>query len=186
MGCKSRETVALEKLKAARSQLVEAQNAARQSESARLEEQKKVVIIECEAERLSKVKEYEEARKAAYAAAEAAKKALEEAKIKEKEAAEAIKSHMKATGEAAALELKEKLDAVGGGDAKEDKNAMKEAAKAAALALKEIEKMRLEREKDRQSKIKEAQGLEKKKRPLAIVDGATGSPAKKARANDVD
>merc|ERR1712125_62840 len=106
--------------------------------------------------------------------------------IKEKVAAEAIKSHMKATGDTAAAELKEKLDAIGGPDAKEDKGAMKQAAKTAAQELKEIEKMRLEREKERQAKIREAQGLEKKKRALAIGDGAAESPAKAARSNDVD
>merc|ERR1712176_264155 len=113
-------------------------------------------------------------------------KALEEAKIKEKEAAKTIKNHMKATGDSAAAELKEKLDAIGGGDAKEDKSAMKQAAKTAAQELKEIEKMRIEREKERQAKIREAQGLEKKKRALALVDGAADSPAKAARSNDVD
>merc|ERR1712226_1554812 len=84
---KARESIAFEKLKAARSQLTEAQAATREATNSRLEEQKKVVVLENELERGSNTHEYE-----------AAKKALFDAKIQEKEASEKIKMNLKAAG----------------------------------------------------------------------------------------
>jgi len=95
---KARESIAFEKLKAARSQLAEAQAATRDATNSRLEEQKKVVVLENELERGSNTHEYEAAKKAAREAMEAAKKALFDAKIQEKEASEKNQDEFESCG----------------------------------------------------------------------------------------
>merc|ERR1712086_127543 len=122
--------------------------------------------------------------------AEAAKKAYLEATLKAKEVAEEIKSKRQALAITDDPQAAEKAKAEAERAVEEDK-ARKEAKTFEKNAehdlkndLKQLEKARQQRDKDRAKAFKEAAGLGSKKR--AISDGAAASPAKATKIQDVD
>jgi len=190
------ETIALEKFKAAKTSLINAQKNVAAKKLAVGEEEKALEVLSNEGENNKKDADLIKAREEAAAAREAAKKALEEARAKEKEIAESIKAKRhalaitddpeaeakaKAAAEKAAEEAKAKQEA---------KHLEKAAEKDLKNSLKELEKARADRDKARAQAFKEAAGLGKAKKRLAVGDGSAASPAKAGRVaekiQDVD
>merc|ERR1712039_1168560 len=89
----------------------EAASNTQQVETDKCEAEKTMKILELELASREKMKELEDAKKAAQQAAEAARKALEESKQKEKEAQEAFKASLMEQNKKEAEALKEHADA---------------------------------------------------------------------------
>merc|ERR1712039_575494 len=162
----------------------EAASNTQQVESDKCEAEKTIKLLELELASREKMKELEDAKKAAQAAAEAAKKALEDSKRMEKEAQEALKSSLMEQNkkEAEAMREHADVDKLGSDARKEKKVADKVAAKEVLTELSQIEKARLQREKNRQQKYREPAGFGKGggRGLKALTMGGGTSPAKRA------
>jgi len=193
-----RETIAVEKIKASLNAKMEAASDTKKAIESRETAAKQMLVLEMEAQARKNVGGLEDAKKASHAEVEAAKQRLEEAKAKEKEAAEAFKHRLIAQREkeSALLEEKEREGELEGAVAKAEAKLKDKAEKAAVSAeLKDIEKMRQARDKERQQMIKEAAGVKRKfQKALMAPEAAVSptksapraSPAKAARIEDVD
>lgn len=184
------ETLALEKLKAARRELIEAQKNVSQKKWEAGDGDRALQVLESEGEMQKKTQDLLKQKEEVNAAKEAAKKALMEAQVKAKEVAQAMKEKRQALAltddpEAAA---RAKAEAERGAEEdkerKEAKTAGAHAEKDLKVQLKALDKMRADRDKERAKAFKEAAGLGSKKRALA--DGSAASPAKGAKIQDVD
>merc|ERR1711862_494725 len=134
-----------------------------------------------------KVSEYERQRQEAQVAIVAAKKALEEVKMKEKETAAAAKNALIEQREKDAALLKGNKDIEADADNISNKDplaAQKAAEKNYEKEWKQIEKMRMAREKERQVIFREAAGLIKTKshakRALMNAPHDAGAPTSKS------
>merc|ERR1712107_408356 len=87
-----KETLAFDKVKVTREAMLESKKQTREAQVGLGDIEKRIAILELEAEARGKTKDLTDAKEQSSKAAEAAKKALEEAKAKEKPAAEAAKS----------------------------------------------------------------------------------------------
>eukprot|EP00434_Breviolum_minutum_P008643 symbB.v1.2.007622.t1/scaffold469.1/size203783/3 len=181
-----REDVAFEKLKAANTAKAEAAAETLKAASGRGEVEKTVKVLELHMEGNQKLLELEQKKKEASEALEAAKKAAEEAKKREKELAEESKAALHEQKIKASETLKG-LKMTQTPEEKEELNKKKvqerQEKKALAAELHQIDKMRHEREKERQQRLKQAAGKSKAKR----AGDAAGLPAKAARVvRDLD
>lgn len=191
--CVHKETIALEKFKAAKQALIEAQKKVAEKKLAVGEEDKALSVLSSEGEKNKLEADLIKAKEDAHKAMEEARRTLEEAKLKEKQIQEEIKAKRsalaltddpeaaakaKAAAEQAAEEAKER---------KEAKALGSHAAKDLRAEVKELEKARADRDKERAKLFKEAAGLGKaKKEKRALGDGSAASPAKAAKIQDVD
>lgn len=189
--CVHEETMALEKLKAARRELIEAQRHLTDKKLEVGQCERSFQVLEAEGEMQAKTADLMKQKEEVKAAKEAAKKALDEAKIKEAQVAAAMKEKRQALAltddpEAAARAKAETERAVAEEQARKDaKHAGAHAEKDLKAELKALDHMRANRDKERAKAFKEAAGLGKVKR--AHADGAAGaSPAKAAKIHDVD
>mmetsp|Transcript_3886 Transcript_3886/g.9129 ORF Transcript_3886/g.9129 Transcript_3886/m.9129 type:complete len:350 (-) Transcript_3886:526-1575(-) len=176
----AKETAALEKLKEAKKARGAVSTNTQQAESDIAECDKVMKILELELANRDKIKEFEERKREAAEAAEAARKALEESKLREKEAQEALKASLAAQRAEEAKALKDHADAdKAGAEARKDKKvADKAIQKEMQAEIAAIEKARLQREKERQAKWRQACGI--KGKPLkALTVGGEESPAKR-------
>lgn len=178
-----KEAIALAKLKAARQAKNDAAANAAGTRAGKVNSETTLRVLELEVESQAKLKDLQEARKAAGEAVEAAKLVIVESKLKEKEALNAVK---KVYAEQALKEveaMKESASAAAG-----DKQAQKDAkfkgkadSKVAHAEMSAIEKARADREKDRQFKLREATGIGKGKKPrMGLLALGAPSPAKAA------
>lgn len=188
--CVHEETLALEKLKAARRDLIEAQKSLSQKKMEAGDGDRALQVLESEGEMQKKTQDLIKQKQEVEAAKEAAKKALMEAQVKAKEVAQAMKDKRQALALTDDPEAAARAKAEAERAAEEDK-ARREAKTAGAHAekdlkaqLKALDKMRADRDKERAKAFKEAAGLGSKKRALA--DGSAASPAKGAKIQDVD
>jgi len=183
------ETLALEKLKAARRDLVEVQKRCAEKRLEASEGTKAFEVLEQESTTINQQAELMKEKEVALEAKAAAQKALLEAKLKEQEVAQRMKEKRQVLSltddpEAAERAKAEAVRAVAEEAArKEAKAAGANAEKDLKAELKNLEKMRADRDKERAKAFKEAAGLGPKKR--AIADGGA-SPAKAAKIHDVD
>lgn len=188
--CVNQETITLEKLKAARRELIDAQKNVATKKLEAGEGDRALQVLESEGEMQKKTADLLAQKKAVQEAKEAAKKALVEAQLKEQQVAAMLKEkrhNLALTDDPAAAE-RAKVEAE---RAAEEEKQRKEAKTAGAHAekdlkaeLKALDKLRADRDKERAKAFKEAAGLGSKKRALA--DGVAASPAKGAKIQDVD
>eukprot|EP00928_Gymnodinium_smaydae_P052799 TRINITY_DN36960_c0_g1_i1.p1 TRINITY_DN36960_c0_g1~~TRINITY_DN36960_c0_g1_i1.p1 ORF type:complete len:362 (+),score=115.98 TRINITY_DN36960_c0_g1_i1:85-1170(+) len=157
------EELALDKLRKSRDLQIEATVATAEARSNQDAVAKQMRTLELEVQAREQVTEYEQAKHAAREAAEAAKKALQEAKLREKEAAEAMRIAIKEQRQKHPIAILDKVESDEQNSGKDKVKAHKETAKASALEIKAIEKMRFEREKRREASLKEANGVCKRK-----------------------
>jgi len=188
--CVHEETMALEKLKAARHELIGAQKNLSQKKLEAGDGDRALQVLESEGEMQKQTQDLIKQKQEVEAAKEAAKKALMEAQVKAKEVAQAMKDKRHALAltddpEAAArAKVEAERAAVEDKERKEAKTAGAHAEKDLKVQLKALDKMRADRDKERAKAFKEAAGLGSKKRALA--DGSAASPAKGAKIQDVD
>jgi len=188
--CVHQETLALETLKAARRELIEAQKAFAQKKLEAGDGDRALQVLEGEGELQKQTQDLIRQKQEVEAAKEAAKKALMEAQVKAKEVAQAMKDKRQALAltddpEAAAkARVEAERAAEEDKERKEAKTAGAHAEKDLKVQLKALDKMRADRDKERAKAFKEAAGLGSKKRALA--DGSAASPAKEAKVQDVD
>jgi len=187
-----KETLALEKFKAARQALIEVQKKVSDKKMELGYEDKALHVLATEGEVQKKDADLIAAKAAAHAAKEDARKAYEEAKMKEKQAIEDIKAKKSALAitDDPEAEAHAKAEAERAAEEKKLKDEAKSLGKVAAIDLKnqvkELEKQRAARDKERAKMFKEAAGLGPKKRLASIGDGSAASPAKAAKIQDVD
>jgi len=188
--CVHKETLALEKLKEAKKAHIDFQKKLAEKKMACGDDQKAIDVLANEGEQQKKEADLLKDKADAMAAKDAAKKAYNEAMLKAKQVAEEIKNKRAALAITDDPEAAEKAKAEAGRVAEEEK-ARKEAKTFEKNAendlkndLKQLEKARVQRDKDRAKAFKDAAGLGAKKR--AIADGAAASPAKAAKIQDVD
>jgi hypothetical protein len=190
--CVQKETLALEKFKAAKQALITVQKTVSEKKLALGEEDKALDVLASEGEVQKKEADLIDSKRKAHEAMEAAKKAYEEAKLAEKKVAEEMKAKRAALAitddPEAASKAKAEAEKAAEDDKirKEAKNLGKSQAMDLKAQLKELEKQRLQRDKDRAQAFKEAAGLGKAKKRLALGDGSAASPAKAAKIQDVD
>lgn len=193
--CVQKETLALEKFKAAKQALIEAQVKVAEKKLAAGDESKALEILQTEGESQKKEADLLEAKRVAAAAKEAARRAYEEAKAEERRVAEEIKNKkLMICDDPEVLKKMQEDMAKEAAAAEEERQARKEAKGAGKGAQKELKdelrQMAAEsklRDKERATAFKEASGLGGKKR-LALADGVAASPAKAAKTviQDVD
>jgi len=187
--CVHTETIALEKLKAAKRDMVAAQGAVAVKKLEFGDGDRAMRVLEDEGEMQAKTADLIQQKKAVQEAKEAAKKALMEANLKQMEIAQAMKDKraalMLTDDPVAAARAKAETERAiqEDKDRKEAKTAGKHADSDLKAEMKTLDKMRAERDKERAKAFKEAAGLGSKKR-ASIGDGA--SPAKAAKIHDVD
>jgi len=186
--CVHKETIALEKFKAAKQALIEAQKKVAEKKLAVGEEDKALSVLSSEGEKNKLEADLIKAKEDAHKAREEAKRALEEAKAREKAVQEEIKAKR------SALALTDDPDAAAKAQASAEKEAeeAKERKEAKALGataakdlkqeVKDLEKARADRDKERAKLFKEAAGLGKVSKRKALGDGA--SPAKVGKAGE--
>jgi len=176
---KKNEEIALGRLRDLKVTKAEAARKAQAAEDDKVETAKKLKILELEFEGRDQKVQLEEAKRKAQEAQEAAKKMLEESKRKEKEAADALKASRaeQAAKEAQALQEHAEADKSGAAARKDKKAADKAAEKEMQLEMKHIDSARLQRDKERQQKLREAMGKGRGKGLKALTDGS--SPAKR-------
>jgi len=184
-----KETIALEALKDAKKVHIDTQKKLAEKKMACGDDQKALDVLANEGEQQKKEADLLKDKADAMAAKEAAKKAYQEALLKAKEVSDEIKNKRQALALTDDPEAAEKAKVEAERAVEEDK-ARREAKTFEKNAendlkndLKQLEKARAQRDKDRAKAFKEAAGLGSKKR--AISDGAA-SPAKAAKIQDVD
>jgi len=188
----AKEALALEKFKAARTAVIDSNKRVLDNKVELAEEEKALAVLASEGEMRTKESSLRKAKAEAAEAASAAKKALEEAKKKEKDAMESLKKGRQAIeGEEAEERMKDTLakEAAEKAVKLEAKEAARGAGKSLKEDLKEFDKARTERDKARAAAFKEAAGLGKVKKRVALMDGSAASPskvAKKGGIQDVD
>jgi len=188
-----KETIALEKFKAAMQALTEAKKKTVEKRLALGDEEKAMDVLANEGEKSKKEAELLKAKEEAHAAKEAAKKAYMEAQLKEKQVAEEIKTKKAALAitddpeaEAKAKAQAEK-DAAEAQQRKEAKDLQKDAAKQLSHQLKELEKERAARDKERAKAFKDAAGLGRRSpKRKAIGDASPAKAARSEKIQDVD
>jgi len=186
--CVAKESLAFEKFKAARAAVIDSQKKVLEKKVELAAEEKALAVLASEGDMRTKEADLRKAKAEAAEAAAAAKKALEEAKQKEKEAMESLKSRRKqAEGEGAEERMKEALakDAEEKAAKEEAKKAAQGAGKSLKDDLKKFDIARVERDKARIAAFKEAAGLGKAKKRLALADGSAASPAKVAKTGGI-
>lgn len=156
------ESLALEKLRAAKLARGEGVKGLAQAEQDSSEMLKVIKILELDLAGREQVTELEEAKKRAQEAAEAARKALEESKQREKEALEAMKRVQKEQSQKEGEAIRDPAGKHKPG-AEASKKERRAEEKEAMIELTQIEKERAQRERERQQKWREAAGLGKGK-----------------------
>jgi len=190
--CVHKETLALEKFKAARQALIQAQKVVAEKKLEVGDEEKALDVLSSEGDLQKMDADLILAKKAAEEAKEAAKKAYQEAMLKAKQVADEMKNKRATLAITNDPEAEAKAKAEAEREAEEAKirKEAKSLGKTQALDLKtqvkELEKQRAERDKARAQAFKEAAGLGAKKKRLSLGDGAAASPAKAAKIQDVD
>jgi len=190
--CVHKETLALEKFKAARQALIQAQKVVAEKKLEVGEEEKALEVLASEGEAQKGDADLIAAKQAAIEAKEAAKKAYQEAMLKAKQVADEMKNKRATLAITNDPEAEAKAKAEAEREAeeakirKEAKTLGKTQANDLKTQVKELEKQRQERDKARAQAFKEAAGLGAKKKRLALGDGAAASPAKAAKIQDVD
>merc|ERR1712072_1498012 len=186
--CVHKETIALEKFKAAKTALVDAQKKVIEKKLVLGDEDKALTVLSTEGEKNKKEAELIQAKQDAVKAKEEAKKAYQEAMAKAKEVAEEMKAKRSALAIAddpeAAAKAKEAAERAAEEEKarKEARTLGKEAGKDLRQEVKALEKERVERDKKRAQAFKLAAGLAKAKKRLALGDGSAASPAKVGNA----
>lgn len=187
-----KETIALEKFKAAKQALVESQKKTIEKKLALGEEEKAMDVLQNEGEKNKKEADLLREKQEAQAAKEAAKKAYIEAQAEAKRVAEEMKAKRQTLAitddpeaEAKAKERAEKEEQEAQAK-REAKSLQKDAARDLKQQLSELERQRKARDKERAQWFKQAAGLGPKKRMAALGDGVAASPAKAGRIQDVD
>jgi len=190
--CVHKETLALEKFKAARQALIQAQKVVAEKKLEVGEEEKALDVLASEGEVQKMDADLIHAKQAAIEAKEAAKKAYQEAMLKAKQVADEMKNKRATLAITNDPEAEAKAKAEAEREAeeakirREAKTLGKTQANDLKVQVKELEKQRQERDKARAQAFKEAAGLGAKKKRLALGDGAAASPAKAAKIQDVD
>jgi len=190
--CVHKETLALEKFKAARQALIQAQKVVAEKKLEVGDEEKALNVLASEGDLQKMDADLIHAKQAAIEAKEAAKKAYQEAMLKAKQVADEMKNKRATLAITNDPEAEAKAKAEAEREAEEAKirREAKTLGKTQALDLKtqvkELEKQRAERDKARAQAFKEAAGLGSKKKRLSLGDGAAASPAKAAKIQDVD
>jgi len=186
--CVAKESLAFEKFKAARAAVIDSQKKVLEKKVELAAEEKALAVLASEGGMRTMEADLRKAKAEAAEAAAAAKKALEEAKQKEKDAMDSLKNRRKAMeGEGAEDRMKEALakDAEEKAAKEEAKKAAQGAGKSLKDDLKKFDIARVERDKARIAAFKEAAGLGKAKKRLALADGSAASPAKVAKTGGI-
>jgi len=187
----AKETIALEKFKAAKQALVDSKKKTIEKKLALGEEEKAMDVLASEGEKNKKEADLLKAKEDALKAKEEAKKALHEAQARAKQIAEDIKNKKAALAITDDPEAAEKAKveaekaAAEAAQRKEAKALQSNAAKDLKQQLRELEKARHDRDKERARAFKTAAGLGGAGKKRALGDVAA-SPAKAANIQDVD
>jgi len=188
--CVHQETLALEKLKAAKTDLIQAQKKVAEKKLEAGDGDRALHVLESEGEMQKKTADLIQQKHEVQEAKAAAHKALIEAKLREQQVAQMMKDKRQALAltddpEAAARAKAETERAIEEDKVrKEAKSAGAHAEKDLKAQLKALDRMRADRDKERAKAFKQAAGLGSKKR--ALGDGSAASPAKGAKIHDVD
>merc|ERR1740123_2681731 len=178
-----RESIALARLKAAKAARSQSATNTSQAEQERSDSVKALTILEVELLSRQNVRELEEAKKRAQDAADLAKKELETSKLKEKEAQDAVKFALaeQRLKEEVALKEHSELDRANAESRRAKASDNKVQQKGVLQEIAQLEKARAQREKERQSRWRQAAGLGKVRelKALAMAPWAPESSPKR-------